>query len=144
MKIESIGKLFALWAVLGLVGIAPVVADDDEEETPLMEEMGDVSSALKGLRRAESFADKAELARKGQAATINSLKYLPLIFKDITDEKKKVRATADFKRLIGQSLALFCELELAFLDENEEKAEEIVDKLKDLKKEGHDAYVEDE
>ncbi len=143
MIIDSIGKLFALWAVLGLVGIAPVVAEDDED-TPLMEEMGDVSSALKGLRRAENFAEKAELARKGQTATINALKYLPLIFKDITDEKKKVRATADYKRMVGLTFSLFCELELAFLDENEEKADEVVDKLKDLKKEGHDTYVEDE
>ena len=144
MKIESIGKLFALGAMMGLVAIAPVRADDDEEETPLGEQMEDVSGALKGLRKAPDFAAKAELARKGQTAIINSMRFLPAMFEGVKDEKEKVRMTADFKRMMGQTLMLFAELELAFLEEDEDKADEIVDKLKDLKKEGHNAYVEDE
>jgi hypothetical protein len=143
MKVESIGKLFALGAMMGLVAIAPVRADDDEE-TPLGEQMEDVSRALKGLRKAPDFAAKAELARKGQTAVINSLKYLPVMFEGMKDEKVKTKATADFKRMMGQALMLFAELELAFLEEDEDKADEVVDKLKDLKKEGHNAYVEDE
>ena len=143
MKVESIGKLFALGAMMGLVAIAPVRADDDDQ-TPLGEQMGDVSGALKGLRKAPDFAAKAELARKGQTAVINSLKYLPVMFEGMKDEKVKTKATADYKRMMGQALMLFAELELAFLEEDEDKADEIVDKLKDLKKEGHNAYVEDE
>jgi hypothetical protein len=142
MKVESIGKLFALGAMMGLVAIAPVRADDDEE-TPLSEQMEDVSGALKGLRRAPDFAAKAELARKGQEAILGTLKYLPKMFEGM-DAKTKARSVADYKRMIGLTYSLFAELELAFLAEDEDKADEIVDKLKDLKKEGHEAYVEDE
>jgi hypothetical protein len=142
MKIESIGKLFALGAMMGLVAVAPVRADDDE--TPLSEQMEETSAALKGLRKAPDFAAKAELARKGQESTLNSLKYLPKMFAGMKDEKVKAKATADYKRLVGQAYSLFAELEMAFLDEDDAKADAVVDKLKDLKKEGHDAYIEDE
>ena len=66
------------------------------------------------------------------------------MFANIKDEKEKAKATADYKRLMGLTLAGLGELELAFLNEDEAKAEEIVDKLKDLKKEGHNAYIEEE
>jgi hypothetical protein len=135
-------KLFALGAMMGLVAVAPVRADD--EETPLAEQMEEVSGALKGLRRAPDFAAKAELARKGQEATLNSLKYLPKMFEGMKDAKEKAKATADYKRMIGLTYSLFAELEMAFLAEDEDKADEIVDKLKDMKKEGHNAYIEDE
>jgi hypothetical protein len=142
MKNETFGKLFALFALVGFAGIAPVAADDDE--TPLAAQMETVSGSLKKLRRAENFAEKAELIREAQAACIKSMQFLPAMFKDINDPKEKAKATADYKRLMGLVLSGLGELELAFLNEDEEKADEVVDKLKDLKKEGHNAYIEDE
>ena len=142
MKTEFIGKLFALGAMMGLVAIAPVKAE--EEDTPLTGQMEEASGALKKLRRAPDFAAKAALAREGQAAILKSMEYLPAMFKSITDEAEKTKATADYKRLMGLTYAAFAELELAFLAEDEEKADEVIDKLKDLKKEGHNAYIEDE
>ncbi len=62
----------------------------------------------------------------------------------IEDAKAKAIAIADTKRMIGLSLAAFAELEMAFINEDAEKAEEIIDKLKDLKKEGHEKYYKDE
>lgn len=142
MKKETFGKLFALCALVGFVGVAPVVADDDE--TPLAEQMDTVSGSLKKLRKAENFEAKAALMRDAQAACIKSMEYLPAMFKDMKDEKEKAKATADFKRLMGLTLAGLGELELAFLNEDEEKADEVIDKLKDLKKEGHNAYIEED
>lgn len=142
MKKETFGKLFALCALIGLVGIAPVAADDDE--TPLAEQMETVSGSLKKLRKAEGFEAKAALVRDAQAACVKSLQYLPAMFKDMKDAKAKAKATADYKRLMGLTLAGLGELELAFLNEDEAKADEAVDKLKDLKKEGHNAYIEED
>lgn len=142
MIFDSIGKLVSLVAVMGLTGISPVLAEEDE--TPLAEQMEDVSGALKGLRKADGFAAKAELARKGQAACIKALQFLPVMFEGIKDEKEKTRVTADYRRMMGMMLSGLAELELAFLAEDEDKADEVVDKLKDLKKEAHNAYVEDE
>ena len=143
MKKETFGKLFALCALVGFVGVAPVMADDDEE-TPLAEQMETVSGSLKKLRKAEGFEAKAELIRGAQAACIKSMEFLPAMFKDIKDEKEKAKAKADFKRLMGLTLAGLGELELAFLNEDEDKADAAIDKLKDLKKEGHNAYIEED
>ena len=142
MRKETFGKLFALCALVGFTGVAPVAADEDE--TPLAEQMETVSGSMKKLRKADGFEAKAALIREAQAACIKSMEYLPAMFKDIKDAKEKAKATADFKRLMGLTLAGLGELELAFLNEDEEKADEVIDKLKDLKKEGHNAYIEDE
>ena len=142
MKKESIAKLFALAALVGFVGAAPLTADEDE--TPLSEQMEIVSGSIKKLRKADGFEAKAELARAAQAACIRSLEFLPAMFKEMKDAKAKAKATADYKRLMGLTLAGLGELELAFLNEDADKADEVVDKLKDLKKEGHSAYVEED
>lgn len=127
-------------AILGFAFVVtPLQADED---TPLAEQMDIVSSSLKGLRKAETTADKVKLVQEAQAATIKALAYLPAIFVDIKDEKEKAKATADFKMLVGQSYAKFCELELAFLEEDEVKIEQVQNDLKALKKQGHDKYVE--
>lgn len=144
MKNEMIAKVLALFVLLGSVGVAPVMAEDDKPETPMGEQMDVLSGSLKGLRRADGFEAKAELARKAQAALIKAMQYQPAIFNDIKDPKAKAVASADFKRLMGLTLAGLGELELAFLNEDEEKAEAVADRLKDLKKEGHEAYVKEE
>ena len=67
------------------------------------------------------------------------------MFKELKDgSKEKAKATADYKRLMGLALAGLGELELAYLNEDEAKADEVIDKLKDLKKEGHNAYIKEE
>ncbi|MGC6464043.1 MAG: hypothetical protein ACON5N_00485 [Akkermansiaceae bacterium] len=139
MKLHFSIKSLAIAAVMGFSIIAPSYADD---ETPLTQEMDKVSSSLKGLRKAETFADKIKLAQDAQKATLKSLEYLPAIFKDVKDAKALAKGTADYKRLIGLTYAALCELELAFIAEDEAKADEIVDKLKELKKEGHREYTE--
>jgi len=141
MKLNTLIKLLLAAFAMGFGSLSPVWADDDE--TPLAEQMSEMSSALKGLRKAETWADKIALAQKGQAASLKSLEYLPAIFKNVTDPKEKAKQTADYKRLVGLSYAGYCELELAFMEENEEKVDEILSKLKALKKEGHRAYTED-
>ncbi len=132
-------KTMVVAFLMGMAAMTPVVGDD----TPLGKEMDELSGSLKGLRKAETWADKVALAQKGQVATLNSLKHLPVIFKDIKDEAEKKKATADYKRLMGLTYVGLCELEMAFLAEDEDKADAAIDKLKELKKEGHRAYTED-
>jgi len=132
-------KILAVVFVMGLATTAPVVGDD----TPLGKEMDGLSGALKGLRKAESWAAKVALVQEGQVATLNSLKHLPVMFKYITDLAEKKKATADYKRLIGLTYVGLCELEMAFLAEDEDKADVAIDNLKELKKEGHRAYIDE-
>ncbi len=102
-----------------------------------------VSKSLKGLRKAKTADDKVKLVREAQVATLNSLKYLPKMFVSLKDGKAKAKATADYRRLVGLSYVKLCELELAFLEGDEEKAGKVTKELKGLKKEGHKAYIED-
>ena len=132
--------MLALILVMGMVN--PVMAE--EEDTPLTKEMDTVSSSLKGLRKAKDNAAKAALVRKAQEGCLASLKYLPKIFKDIKDKEELAKKTADYKRLMGLMYSKLAELELAFLNGDEDKADKAYDELKDLKKEGHRAYTEDD
>ena len=119
-------------------------AHAEEDETPLGNQMQDIKAALKGLRKAEDWDAKAALARKAQEACLNSLQHLPKTFEKITDEKEKAKATADYKRLIGLSYVALCQLEGAFLAEDQDAADAAIDKINATKKEGHDAYTEDD
>lgn len=139
MKINFSIKTLAFASVLGFGMLAPVHADED---TPLAEEMDTLSGSLKGLRKAETPEAKVALVQEAQKATLKSLTYLPMIFKDLKDEKEKAKSTADYKKLVGQTYVKLCELEMAFLAGEAEKADEILGQLKDLKKEGHDKYTE--
>lgn len=138
MKFNVSIKTLAIASVLGFGMLAPVQADD----TPLAEEMDTISGSLKGLRKAETTADKVALVQKAQTAALNSLKYLPMIFKDIKDDAEKAKATADYKMMSGQLYVKLCALEIAYLAGDEDKADEIKGQLKDLKKEGHNKYTE--
>ena len=140
MKFNFSIKTLALASVMGLGMLAPVYTDDDE--TPLGEEMETISGSLKKLRKAETTAEKVELVQAAQKSAIKSLAYLPLIFKDLKDEKEKAKATADYKKMLGQTYVKLCELELAYLAGDEDKADEIKGELKDLKKEGHEKYTD--
>ena len=150
MKKESFGKLFAIVAVTGLVGIAPMQAEDDH--TPLGKEMDAMSGALKSLRRsvrAKDWEGSAAKMREAQVAVINAMALVPSEIEALKDAKAKAIAISDNKRMLGLVLASFCELEMLFLsdksdDEKAEKTDEISDVLKDLKKEGHEKYYKEE
>ena len=139
MKFNFSIKTLAIATVMGFGMLAPVHADD----TPLAEEMDTLSGSLKKLRKAETTEDKVALVHAAQTAALNSLKYLPMIFKDIKDEKEKAKATADYKMMSGQVYVKLCALELAYLAGDEDKVDDIQGELKELKKEGHRKYTDD-
>ena len=116
----------------------PAAADD----TPLAQEMDELSGSLKGLRKAETYADKVKLVQQAQAALLKSFPYEPIVFKEIADPKEKAKAWADYKRLMGLTYAGLAELEHAYLEENDERASEVYRSLKGLKKEAHKKYTE--
>lgn len=147
MKKESLHKLFALVATVGVLGVAPV-AQAADDEPPLAEAMDEMSGALKSLRRLardpERWTKSAEAIRGGVDACIEAMKFVPAEIEAMADGPEKLKAMADSRRLMGLTLAAYCELELAFLAEDEAKADEIIEKLKDLKKEAHEKYNKDE
>ena len=59
------------------------------------------------------------------------------------DAALKAAQVAEYKKLLARNYVLLCDYEIAFLNKDEEKADDIYDQLKKIKKEGHTAYIED-
>lgn len=131
--------------LLSLFVMPPVSADDDEDKTPLTETMEQTSEALKSLRKMEldDWTGGAEAARTAADGIRKGMEYVPVLIRDMQDGKQKTRAIADYRRMMGLSYALLCELELAYLDEDGDKVDELLTKLKANKKEGHKKYSDD-
>ena len=141
MKKHSVLSRFILPVVAATFCLSqPAMAE--EEDTPLYESMQVANKALKSLRTIEQgdWAAGAEAARTAAAGMLKGLNYLPVIFTEMPDGKEKTVATADYRRLMGLSYASLCELELAYLAEDQALVDAATSKIKEVKKEGHKKY----
>lgn len=151
MKKESLQKLFALVAAAGILGSVPVQADHHEKgkgPANLEEAMDEMSGALKSLRRLKRDPDKwnksAAKVAEGAKACIAAMSMVPKQVAQMPAGPAKTKALADVRRLMGLTLAGYAELELAFLAKDQEKVDAAMEKLKELKATGHEAYNKDE
>lgn len=117
----------------------------EDDHTPLEETMEQTSDAIKSLRKIDKndWAALAEAARKAADGIRKGMEFIPVLIKDMPDGKDKAKAIADYRRMMGLSYANLSELELAYLEEDEEKVEEVLKKVKAGKKEGHKKYSDD-
>lgn len=138
-------RLFLPVFSMSLAICQPVVADDEEEDTPLAKAMEQTSDALKSLRKMDKsdWAAGAKAARTAADGIRKGMEFIPALIKDMKDGKEKTKAIADYRRLMGLSYANLCELELAYLAEDQSKVDAAMTKIKAGKKEGHKKY-EDE
>jgi len=116
-----------------------------EEETPLGESMEQSGKALKSLRsiKKDDWAAGATAARTAADGIRKGMEFEPIMFKDMKDAKKKAKALADYKRVMGLAYSALCELELAYLSEDQAKVDAAMKKVKSAKKEGHKKYEDD-
>lgn len=119
--------------------------EDGEEDTPLASSMDKTSAALKRLRKMDKsdWATGAEASRQAAAGILEGMSYIPKLVNEMPDSKEKTVAIADFRRIMGMSYAALCELELAYIAEDQVKVDAAMKKVKGTKKEGHKKY-EDE
>lgn len=115
-----------------------------EEETPLGKQMEAFNDAYKAFRRETDPAKGAALAREAQQAVVKGLGELPSMLAKMPDGAAKSKAAAEYRRMMAKLLVSLCEVEEAFLDGKIEKVTEIVESLKEMKKAGHDKFMEDE
>ena len=110
--------------------------------------MADVMSEMNGyykkMRRTEDGAEGAKLAREAQKTAIASLEFVPQLTEETKTGADKVKDIAEYRRLVGATFVSFCELELAFLNEDFTLVETIIDDLRDLKKEGHKKFIKED
>jgi hypothetical protein len=127
------------------VGVTGLTAGAGAAETPMGEAMGDASTALKSLRKLpkDDFKAAAAAVRTAHEALLKSMSYTAMMIKDMPDGLEKEKALADSRRIMGLSYAALCELELAYLEEDQEKIDAANAKVKETKKEGHRKYTDD-
>jgi len=137
-------KNLRLIAIATFAFILPVSTSFAEDDTPMSEEMSAASKALKSLRKidASDWDALAAAARTAHEALLKSMAYEPALIKAMPEGDEKVSALADSRMLMGLSYAAVCELELAYLSKDAEKVAAVTQKIKDLRKEGHEAYKE--
>ena len=137
-------KLVAIHTVAGIAALATAVHAENDEEAPLGKEMEEMGGALKKLRRFKRdpgrWEKSAAAIREGCEHCIKAMPMIPREIEAMPEGPKRRMALADSRRMMGITLALYAELELAFLAEDEKKADELIEKLKDLKVESHEKY----
>jgi soluble cytochrome b562 len=116
-----------------------------EEHTELANQMDTMDDAFKGFRRETDPVKGAAAAREAQTAALKSTLELPEMVKAMPDSPAKVKATLEYRKMMGKLFIVFCEAEEAFLAGKMEAVAAAVEAVKELKKAGHDQFIpEDE
>jgi hypothetical protein len=141
-NIALINRISLVVAIASLSFSLPAMAG---EHTPLAKAMEQSGKALKSLRKIEKgdWAAGAKAARVAADGIRKSMEFEPALLQEIKDPQKKAKALADYKRLLGKAYTALCELELAYLDEDQAKVDVAMKKVKASKKEGHKKYEDD-
>lgn len=147
MKKDTIfTRLFLPVLAASLAFASPAMAhEDDHEDTPLGKAMEQSSKALKSLRKMDKsdWAGAAKAARTAADGARKAMEFEPALVKEMADGKEKTKAIADYRRMMGLSYAALCELEIAYLEEDQAKVDAAMKKIKAGKKEGHKKYTDD-
>lgn len=133
-------KLILCGFAATLMFVQPSKADD----TPLAKQMEAMNDAYKAMRREEDPAKGAALAREAQDAMVKAINELPELVKAMPEGADKAKASAEYRKMMGSLISTLASMELAFLDNDLAKVKEIVESMRDMKKQGHDKFMEDE
>jgi hypothetical protein len=137
MKIQLM--LFACLMGMSL----PLCAEGDKPESPLARQMSELDDAYKALKKETDPEKGAAAARVAQQALVLGLAELPEMLKKMPDGPAKAAAVAEYRKLMGQSYVVFCEIEQAFLAGKIDQIEGLIENLKAIKKMGHQKFIED-
>jgi soluble cytochrome b562 len=115
-----------------------------EEETPLGKQMDAMNQAFKGFRKETDPAKCAALARDAQQAVAKGMLELPAMLVKMPEGPQKAKSAAEYRKMMGKLYVSLCEVEEAYLAGKSDDAAKILASLKDVKKQGHDKFMEDE
>lgn len=113
------------------------------EDTPLGSQMEAMNDAYKAFRKETDPAKGAALAREAQQAALKGLAEVPEMVSKMADGPEKAKAAATYRRMMGQLYVTLCDVETAFLEGKPEEVAKLVESLKELKKAGHDKFIEE-
>lgn len=122
--------------------VLPVSAAE-KKETPLGKQMETFNDAFKAFRKETDPAKGAALAREAQQAVAKGLGELPEMLTKMPDGPEKAKAAAEYRRMLGKVYVSLCEVEEAFLAGKIDEVAKISASLRDMKKAGHDKFMEE-
>lgn len=114
------------------------------DDTPLAKQMEKMDDAYKAFRKTEDAAVGAAKAREAQAQVVKGLAELPAMLAKMPEGPARAKASASYRLMMGQLYVKLCEVEQAFLDNKLDRVEALVAEIKDLKKKGHNEFMEEE
>ena len=144
----QIGKsiVLALLAV-GLLVVAPVNDRSAQaaEDTELMKQMEEMQDHLKKLRKSikdpKENAASLETLTKFQQLTVTSKALVPARAAQVP-EAERAKFVAGYRKDMAALLGHLCQIEVALLDNDNAKAEELFKGLKQIEDDGHEKYSE--
>jgi soluble cytochrome b562 len=134
-------KILLCGFAASLMFVQPTMADED---SPLAKQMDAMNDAYKAMRRETDPAKGATLAREAQDAMVKAITETPELVKAMPESPEKAKASAGYRKMMGSLISTLASMELAFLDGDMAKVKEIVESMREMKKEGHDKFMEDE
>ncbi len=126
--------------IAGLVMSPLAIFADD---SPLATQMEVVNDAYKAFRKETDPAKGAGLAREAQGAVLKAVLEEPEMVKKMPAGADKDKASAAYRKMMGQLYVSLCEVEEAYLAGDMEKVKELVATLRESKKSGHDRFMEE-
>ncbi len=116
----------------------------ETDKSPLAKQMEAMNNAFKAFRTETDPAKGAAKAREAQAAALKSALEVPAMLQSMPDGPDKAKALAEYRRMLGKLYVTLCEVEAAFLDGKVDEVAKIVSSIKEMKKAGHDRFIEEE
>jgi hypothetical protein len=124
--------------------LVPVQVRAQEEDSPLAKEMERVDDAYKGFRKEKDPVKGAAAAREAQDSVLKAIPLVPALLEKMPAGEAKEKALAAYRLQMGKLFVSLCEVEGAFIAKDLDKVTTLVDAIKASKKEGHDAFIEEE
>lgn len=135
-------RMILLGCAVCLLG--SVIAAEDQADSPLAKQMETFNDAYKAIRKETDPAKGAALSREAQQAVLKGILETPEMLAKMPEGPTKAKAAAEFRKMMGRAFVTLCEVEEAFLAENIAEVAKLVDVLKEMKKAGHDKFMEEE
>lgn len=121
--------------------VAPVHA---KEDTALAKHMEAFSDVYKAFRKEHDPAKGAALAREAQREILKALSETPELVANMPEGPAKAKAAAEYRKMMGKVFVSLCEVEEAYLAGRTDDVAKITAELKNMKKSGHDKFMEEE
>ena len=116
----------------------------EKENSPLAKQMESMNDAFKGFRKETDPVKGAAQAREAQQAALKSALEIPEMLKAMPEGPEKVKALLEYRKMIGKLFVTLCEVEEAFLNGKMDEVAKIVTAIKEMKKAGHEKFIEEE